>query len=57
MIILSFRGARAASEPGIQKQAPYWHLDSGSGATIGPAFGRTRWRRPGMTEMCERGAA
>ena len=36
----SFRGARAASEPGIQKQAPSQHLDSGSGAS----------RRPGMTE-------
>jgi glutamyl-Q tRNA(Asp) synthetase len=35
----SFRGASEASEPGIQKQAPNEHLDSGSGAS----------RRPGMT--------
>jgi 2-oxo-3-hexenedioate decarboxylase len=47
----SFRGASEASEPGIQKQARSSALDSGSGAepVIGPAFGRTRWRRPGMT--------
>src|SRR5512146_2356970 len=37
---LSFRATRKAREPGIQKQAPSQHLDSGSGAT----------RRPGMTE-------
>jgi excinuclease ABC subunit B len=36
----SFRGASEASEPGIQKQGPDTHLDSGSGAL----------RRPGMTE-------
>ncbi len=36
----SFRGASAASEPGIQKQPPSKHLDSGSGPSD----------RPGMTE-------
>ena len=35
----SFRGASAASEPGIQRNAQRMHLDSGSGAP----------RRPGMT--------
>ena len=56
---LSFRGASAAGEPGIQKQTPCMHLDSGSGAepVIGPRFARTRWHRPGMTDMSERGAA
>src|SRR5260221_71808 len=36
-------------EPGIQIPAP--KLDSGFGAepVIGPAGGRTRWHRPGMT--------
>jgi len=28
----SFRGAAEGCEPGIQKQAPCLHLDSGSGA-------------------------
>ena len=37
---LSFRGASAASEPGIQKQAQSKYLDSGSGPSD----------RPGMTE-------
>ncbi len=37
----SFRGAREASEPGIQKQSGSQPLDSGSGAA----------RRPGMTEQ------
>jgi hypothetical protein len=37
--IQSFRGARGASEPGIQKHIQCLRLDSGSGAT----------RRPGMT--------
>jgi excinuclease ABC subunit B len=36
----SFRGASAASEPGIQKHAPSQHLDSGPSAS----------RRPGMTK-------
>ncbi len=36
----SFRGASEASEPGIQKQTPISHLDSGPGAA----------RRPGMTD-------
>ncbi len=36
----SFRGAGEAREPGIQKQAPSQHLDSGPGAA----------RRPGMTD-------
>jgi NADH-quinone oxidoreductase subunit M len=39
----SFRGAREASEPGIQKQMLHVHLDSGSG----PAG------RPGMTTIAE----
>ena len=48
----SFRGASEASEPGIQKQTPSKHLDSGPAPepVIGPAReGRTRWARPGMT--------
>ena len=48
----SFRGASEGSEPGIQKNTRSLLLDSGSGPepAIGPAFGRTRWGRPGMTE-------
>ena len=47
----SFRGASEGSEPGIQKNTRSLPLDSGSGPepVIGPAFGRTRWGRPGMT--------
>jgi maltooligosyltrehalose trehalohydrolase len=47
----SFRGASAASEPGIQKRAQSTHLDSGPAPepVIGPRFARTRWARPGMT--------
>jgi len=54
-----FRGASATSEPGIQNHISRFGLDSGSGAEfiIGPDFGRTRWRRPGMAAMIERGAA
>ncbi|HET8974085.1 MAG TPA: hydratase [Pseudolabrys sp.] len=48
----SFRGASEGSEPGIQKNTRSLLLDSGSGPepAIGPAIGRTRWGRPGMTE-------
>ncbi|HSL80401.1 MAG TPA: hypothetical protein VK877_12145, partial [Pseudolabrys sp.] len=48
----SFRGASEGSEPGIQKNTRSLLLGSGSGPepAIGPAFGRTRWGRPGMTE-------
>jgi error-prone DNA polymerase len=37
---LSFRGAREASEPGIQKQVPRLHLDSGFRPSAGPGMTR-----------------
>ena len=46
----SFRGATEGGEPGIHSPRPVV-MDSGLAAepVIGPAEGRTRWRRPGMT--------
>jgi hypothetical protein len=41
---LSFRGAGAAREPGIQKHRKLiWIPDSLAEPVIEPAFGRTRW--------------
>jgi len=48
----SFRGATEGGEPGIHNTRPVV-MDSGLAAepVIGPAEGRTRWRRPGMTSI------
>ena len=61
-LILSFRGARAAREPGIQgpkHERCCVALDSGfrPEPAIGPRFARTRWAGPGMTgELARRSA-
>jgi len=49
--VWSFRGATEGGEPGIHNPRPV-AMDSGLAAepVIGPAEGRTLWRRPGMTQ-------